>query len=129
MVLMFRMARLDLGVAPLTKSRSTYLSFPSFTPGWRCSGPFFVRFMEIRLVPTFSSSRSQIQPNQHSFSIGQVANYFSHGFRQFPDQGWNGEDLVAAGQGGIFEKVHDFNAVFASHMLLADAFQISQRCH
>ena len=42
--------------------------------------------------------RPQVQPDHDPFGIGQVADDFLDRFRQAAHEGWNREDLVAAGQ-------------------------------
>jgi len=77
-------------------------------------------------VDQTSTRRLQIQANQHSFCIRQVADDFFDWRREMSYQGRDRDDLVSFGKLGILQEVHDLNAVFSGKMLVTDFIQIGK---
>ena len=117
------MAREDDGVVPTTYRRSAKRSRSRPTGvaegDTRATGE--ARFMRAL------TQRLDVEPDQHAFLVGQVADDLADRLGQLAHEGRHGEDLVAGGEPRINEQVDDFDVVAPCQVRVAKAPQVLER--
>src|SRR5882724_1326120 len=66
--------------------------------------------------------RTKVKADKHPLSVGKIADNYRRG--QAPDQGWNGNDLVAASKGWALQQVDNLDFVSAVHVLLTELIEV-----
>ena len=77
-------------------------------------------------VAAASSSRCNIQTHEHTLLVREIADNFLQRRRQFPDEGWYGENLIGAGELRLNREINDFEIVASGEMGLANLFEICE---
>src|SRR5690349_14007273 len=63
--------------------------------------------------------RTQLQADESSFGVREIADNLAKRFRQLSHERGNGHDLVARRQLGFLQEIHDLNRVASRQMGLA----------
>ena len=67
-----------------------------------------------------------IEPHQHAFRIGQIADNLSGRLGNRTDQRRDRQDLIAGRELRLLKQVDNFHPVVSGQMLLANPFKIAQ---
>ena len=71
-----------------------------------------------------SARRSNVEADEHTLSVRQVANDLLDRLRQPSYEGWNRQYLVPAGELRVLEKVHDLDLVFSRKAPVTDPLEV-----
>ena len=113
-----------LNALPFSASSNASVALRSLLFDDRLLADFPFSFFGFAIQHTLSSPRLDIQANQHTLGVGEIADDLSDRLRQFPHERRDGKDLIAARQRRVFHQIDDFNVILTFQILFANLFQI-----
>jgi hypothetical protein len=71
-----------------------------------------------------STGRSNVESDEHTLGVRQIADNFADWRRQSPYESWNRQYLVSTGELRVLQKIDDFNLVFSTKVFFTDLLEI-----